>query len=134
MTFMEQITYNFNISEFIESDTALKHMIDNTPDEEAKKNIRLLVKNLLQPLRSLYRKPIYINSGYRCHRLNELVGGVPTSQHCKGQAADCRCLDPKKLLNILIGSGLDFDQAILYPTFLHLSYDPDRNRQMIIRK
>lgn len=31
---------------------------------------------------------IHINSGYRCRALNELVHGVPHSQHLTGEAAD----------------------------------------------
>ena len=32
---------------------------------------------------------IRITSGYRGPALNKAVGGVPTSQHCKGEAFDC---------------------------------------------
>lgn len=131
---MWQITKNFTLSEFIESDTADRLGIDNTPSEQAVENITLLCTKLLQPLRSLYGKPMYINSGYRCKELNEAVGGVESSQHRQGFAADVRCENPKALLSCLLSSGLVFDQAILYPTFLHLSYRPTRNRERVIRK
>lgn len=131
---MWQITKNFTLSEFIESDTADRLGIDNTPSEQAVENITLLCTKLLQPLRSLYGKPMYINSGYRCEELNKAVGGVESSQHRQGLAADVRCENPKALLSCLLSSGLMFDQAILYPTFLHLSYRPTRCRQQVIRK
>ncbi len=45
-------------------------------------------KKVLEPLRNYYGKAIHINSGYRCRALNELVHGVPHSQHLTGEAAD----------------------------------------------
>ena len=62
-----------------------------------------------------------INSGYRCPELNKAVGGVATSQHTKGEAADVACEHPAYLVEYLRKSGLDFDQCIQYSTFVHLS-------------
>ena len=42
----------------------------------------------LQKLRDLIGKPIKINSGYRCKKHNENVGGAPNSFHVQGLAAD----------------------------------------------
>ena len=77
-----------------------------------------------------------ISSGFRNPEVNKLVGGVPTCQHMKGQAADVRVKDPRKLLACLLESGLDFDQAILYQdgrnNFLYLSYNSERNRKQVL--
>ena len=78
----------FTLNELTRSDTATKNKIDNTPTAEAVKNLTVLVDNVLDPLREMYGKPIYISSGYRCPRLNKAVGGVACSQHKTGQAAD----------------------------------------------
>jgi len=131
-----KLSKNFDLEEFTASETADRIGIDNTPDGEVINNIQRLVTDLLQPLRSLYGKPIYINSGYRSKELNEAVGGVETSYHRRGLAADCRCENPKELLTMLKASGLKFDQAILYPTFLHIGYNPARtgNRMQVIIK
>ncbi|MDR2002656.1 MAG: hypothetical protein LBQ74_06465 [Prevotella sp.] len=71
----------------------------------------------------LYNEPSIINSGFRSQETNKAVGGVPNSQHTKGQAADVQVKDPRKLLATLLKSSLDFDQAILYQdgrnNFLH---------------
>ena len=88
--------------------------------------------NILQPLRDAWGEPLHINSGYRCLKLNQAVGGVPTSQHMLGQAADVRCSDPLKLAKLVKKLKLEFDQMILYPTFLHLSYQDGRNRGQIL--
>jgi uncharacterized protein YcbK (DUF882 family) len=39
-------------------------------------------------MRQLYGKPIRIASGYRCAEHNAAVGGVKTSAHLLGEAAD----------------------------------------------
>ena len=108
-------------------------------------NAIALVENVLDPLRQAYGKPIRVNSGYRCTAKNQNVGGVAQSQHLKGEAADIapagfRIQVPgfKRELNamaaILVEQGR-FDQLILYPTFLHVSYKHSgRNRGQILRK
>lgn len=73
------ITKNFTLSELVASDTATRMGIDNSPDEEVEKKLRLLATSILQPLRDRYGKPITVTSGYRCSKLNKAVGGVSTS-------------------------------------------------------
>jgi hypothetical protein len=118
----------------IKSETADKHGIPNIPDDKARVAIEELVKRTLQPLRTLYGRPIRISSGYRCLELNKLVGGKPMSQHIKGEAADCVAGDANRLLGILLAHNIPFDQAILYRkrNFLHLSLRADRNRRRIL--
>lgn len=114
------------------STTAKARGIQNIPNAEQIENLRKLCVRLLQPLRDLYNEPFIINSGFRNPELNKAVGGVPTSQHAKGKAADISVKEPRKLLAELLRSGLDFDQAILYPTFLHLSYHSGSNRKQVL--
>lgn len=129
---MSKISKNFTWAEFTASDTAKRHgILNQITDCDVRDNIIALVENVLQPLRDAYGKPININSGYRCPELNKKVGGVTTSQHTKGQAADCGVDDPLALARLLIDLGLEFDQAIVYPAFVHISYKADggnRNR------
>lgn len=44
----------------------------------------------LETLRCLIGHPVIINSGYRCPKHNQVVGGAPGSQHLVGRAADIR--------------------------------------------
>lgn len=130
-----RITKDFSLEEFTRSDEARKRGIQNSPSPEHIQNIKLLCVKLLQPLRYLYGSPMDINSGFRCKELNDILpGSSETSDHMKGLAADIRCKSPKKLLEVLLASNLIFDQAILYPTFLHLSYRPISNRNQVIYK
>lgn len=87
-----KLTDNFTLEELIKSSTATKLNIDNNPTEEITSNLLELSTKILQPIRNVYGKPIVISSGYRCTKLNKAVGGVSTSQHCKGEAADIRTI------------------------------------------
>lgn len=84
----QKLTEHFSLNEFTRSSVAAKHGICNEPPVEAISNLQNLCQEVLEPLRNYYGKAIHINSGYRCRALNELVHGVPHSQHLTGEAAD----------------------------------------------
>lgn len=118
-----RISANFTFAEFTKSDTAKRLHINNAITSwEVRDNIIALVEDVLQPLRDAWGGPLFINSGYRCPELNEAVGGVPTSQHVKGQAADVGVTDPLALAKLAIKKKINFDQMIVYPSFVHFSY------------
>lgn len=106
---MKKIKY-FKLSEFINSATAKRLSIDNTPSFEVVYNLNRLAE-YLDGIREKFGKPILISSGYRCPMLNKAVGGVVNSQHLKGLAADLVCSDIEKLLSI-IRETKGFDQVI----------------------
>ena len=87
----------------------------------AEQNLQALVEHVLDPARERLGMPITVNSGYRCPAHNKAVGGVKNSQHLKGEAADITCADNKRLAEIIEQLG-NYDQLIVYPTFLHVSY------------
>ena len=118
-----RISKNFTFAEFTKSDTAKRLHINNAITTwEVRDNIIALVEDVLQPLRDAWGGPLFINSGYRCPELNEAVDGVPTSQHVKGQAADVGVTDPLALAKLAIKKKINFDQMIVYPSFVHFSY------------
>lgn len=129
----DRVSKHFKFSEFTKSDTASRHHINNAiTDWEVRDNIIALVDNVLEPLREAWGGPLFINSGYRCKELNELVGGVETSQHRKGQAADVGVTDPYALAKLVQKMGLVYDQLGIYASFVHLSYNNDgENRKQI---
>lgn len=83
-----KLTEHFTLEELVRSHTATARGIDNTPARPVVDWLRYLCINILEPLRVEYGKPITLNSGYRCTKLNAAVGGVTNSQHMFGQAAD----------------------------------------------
>lgn len=98
--------------------TRTSRKIDNTPTFEAVHHLEELVEKLLDPLRYAYGKPIKVNSGYRCPALNKAVGGVTTSAHLQGYAADLDDLngDTEALIKFaktwVILNRVSFDQLI----------------------
>lgn len=94
----------FTLQEFIKSATAARLKIDNTPTNEILRNLQYGVSMVLDPLRRIHLKPIIITSGFRCEKLNKAVGGVPSSWHTKGNAADIHIKDmneAKEIFDIL---------------------------------
>lgn len=106
---MKKIKY-FSLSEFLNSATAKRLGIDNTPTFEVVDNLNKLA-DYLDVIREKVGKPIRISSGFRCPVLNKAVGGVPNSQHQKGLAADLICADMESLEKVLRETG-GFDQLI----------------------
>ena len=103
----------------------------------ARENIEALVRNVLDPVREKLGKPIQVNSGYRCKSHNEAVGGVKGSQHLVGEAADIRHTDGTDITDIVeaIKENGKFDQMIIYPGFVHVSYKRNgQNRKQVLRK
>lgn len=99
----------------------LKQPADKLP-AGCEENLGALVENVLEPARAAYGKPIYVNSGNRCSIHNAAVGGASSSQHMRGEAADLR-IDgkPEMLARIIVANG-KWDQLILYPSFVHVSW------------
>lgn len=131
---MGTLSKNFDWKEFEKSDTASRlHIVNIINDWEVRDNIKALVEDVLQPLRDKWGGPLFINSGYRSKELNEAVGGVETSQHRKGQAADVGVTDPYALAKLAKRMRLPYDQMIVYPSFVHFSHKADgENRGQIL--
>lgn len=126
----------FTLDELTRSDTAIARGIDNTPTEEAKKNLIQLVDKILDPLRDMYGKPIYVNSGYRSEALNKAVGGSKTSGHLLGTAVDIDAGTKagNKVLFDLIKHNFTFDQLIDEKDYswIHIDFNPKRLRNQIL--
>lgn len=114
----------FTIEEMTKSQTAKQNHIDNTPTKEITENLKK-VMYILDMIRVYIGKPILVNSGYRCKKLNEIVGGVQGSMHTKGLAADFRTKE-KKDINIMFEflkenqKKFKIIELINYTTFIHM--------------
>lgn len=111
--------------------------INNFPTWQAVDNLKILVTNLLDPLRVKWGKPLIVSSGYRCPEVNKAVGGAHNSQHLEGRAVDLdigTVDDNKKLFEFIATSGLAFDQLILENKgqWVHVSFNINKNRQQIL--
>ena len=133
---------NFSMDELTHSDTAARHGIDNTPNENEKDNLYKLAMELENVRKLLNNKPIYVSSGYRCLALNELLGSKRTSAHIKGLAVDFTCRQfgtPNEIVFAIINSDIPYDQVILeFDRWVHLSFCEDqetpRRQALVINK
>lgn len=120
-----QLTANFNLDEFIHSDTAISRGIleQFNPPSTVIANIKKLATQL-QIARDKLGKPMVFTSGYRCQKLNKAVGGVADSAHLTGMAVDIRYNSEshaKELIDALIFAG--FKRIGLGGTFIHVDID-----------
>lgn len=138
-----KLSPHLTLAEMIRSESAKRLRISNQPLPEHLDNMKLLAKNVFEPIRKHFGMPIYISSGYRSDKLNKAIKGSKTSQHCKGQAMDID-MDGSGLISnanvfYFIKDNLDFDQLIwefgdnYNPDWVHVSYvSPDKNRKQVL--
>ena len=82
-----KLTPNFTLAELTASPTGARLGIVNAPPPEHLEKLTLTAE-LLERVRQVLGCPVIVTSGYRCMRLNIAVGGVTSSDHARGQAAD----------------------------------------------
>ncbi len=112
---------------------------DNTPTDDAKKNLTALINNILNPLHEAYGGDIVVNSGYRSPEVNKNTkDSSTTSQHMKGQAADITGGSNeknKKLYDLIVSLNLPYDQLIWEcgGRWVHVSHTPTPRRMTLSR-
>jgi hypothetical protein len=114
---------SFTLEEMTSSQTAERHGIDNTPDNDVLMNLRRLAL-FLEDVRTAVGMPLRISSGYRSPEVNQKVGGKSTSQHCRGVAADIKVkgMTPDQVVRAIIKAGLPYDQVIReFDSWTHVS-------------
>lgn len=141
----EQLSEHFTLGELCRSQTAERHGVPNIPLKVHITKLRNLCEKVLEPVRQHFGEPLYVNSGYRCEYVNKLVGGVPYSQHMKGEAADVtvHSLDVAKRLRTYFDwmrEHVPYDQLILERKgnvwWIHVScrLDTRQNRRQVMMK
>ena len=129
-----QITKNFTLAELTTTNTG----IANEPNRQQTSALITLCGKVLQPARDMIGVPIHVNSGFRSVAVNSAVGGAPSSQHTRGEAADItvHSREGNKQLFELIRDNLPFDQLIDERDYswIHVSYKSEgENRKQVLR-
>lgn len=104
------LSQNFTLEELTVTSTGLV----NKPDSTEIFKLTELALHLLQPIRDRWGA-LQITSGFRSWAVNSAVGGVNTSQHCFGEAADfiTRHTQLDDVFEWIVKeSGLSFGQCI----------------------
>ena len=122
------LSANFTLEELCASAKAKElQIINQVTDAVHLRALKALTKEVLQPIRDLHGGPVTVTSGYRQPALNKALGGSPTSQHPKGEAADITVGSPadnKDLFEQIARSGIPYDQLICEfgGEWLHVSH------------
>ena len=141
-----RLSQHFTLGELCK--TSAKTADGNIPSHVHIENLKRLC-GWLEMLRDEWNRrygegndPIIINSGYRSPQVNKAVGGVATSNHLTGCAADIRVAGLEQLLRYAVilldvsdESGEDFDELLLERRgavmWLHLAVRPSGNRRKV---
>jgi len=140
-----KLSEHLDLSEVVRSESAKRKGISNMPTAEHIANFKVLAEKVFEPIRTNFRCPIIISSGYRSKELNAAIGGSATSQHCSGEAIDID-MDgtPNGVTNRMvfdyIKDNLVFDQLIYEfgnsenPDWVHVSYETNgAQRKQVLR-
>lgn len=125
---MTQLSDHFTLDELTRSEVGIRRGLDNTPPPEIVETLRFLASKL-EEVRAVLNAPMHINSAYRGPKVNAAVGGAPTSQHSKGEAADFVAPGfgtPLATCRAIVDAGIDFDQLIYEGSWVHVSFTLDR--------
>ena len=143
-----KLSQHFTLGELCK--TSVKTADGNIPSHSHIENLKRLC-GWLEMLRDTWNQrygegddPIIINSGYRSEAVNRAVGGVATSNHLTGCAADIRVYGMEQLLRYAVilldisdESKEDFDELLLERSakgtyWLHFAVrPPGKNRRKI---
>ena len=140
-----KLSEHFTLSEMCKTSVKYK----NVPNEVQVENLKRLC-SWLEMLRSEWNRrygegndPIIINSGFRSEAVNNVIGGVATSNHLTGCAADIRVAGMEQLiryatilLDISDQSREDFDELLLEYSprggyWLHFAVKSKGNRRKV---
>lgn len=82
-----QLTPHFTMAELTASNKARALGLGNTPPPELVPRL-VRTAEMLERIRSTLDVPVIVTSGYRSQAVNRAVGGVTSSDHTQGHAAD----------------------------------------------
>ena len=143
----EKLTEHFTLGEMTK--TSYKTKDGNIPSHVAIENLNRVCR-WLEMLREVWNErygegndPIIISSGYRSWEVNKRAGGVATSNHLVGCAADIKCAGKEQalryaviLLDIADEAKEDFDELIIEVRssriWVHFAVRPKGNRGKIL--
>lgn len=115
---------NFSFHEFIKTNQSEQ----NFPHDMQHVENLVCLWQYLEEIRDAFGEPLIINSAFRTPVVNHLVGGVSTSLHLCGRAADIRpeytddfYNELSRLAGIIRLSADDLSEFIVYKDFIHVA-------------
>ena len=140
---MRKISDHITYAEATKSQLAVRHNLDNTPNEFQLRRMKETAKRIFEPVRLFFDVMICVSSFFRSPAVNVKAGGSQTSGHCRGDSID---MDAdvfggvtNRELFYYIKNNLVFDQLIWEygnkqdPAWVHASYRTGFNRMQVLR-
>jgi hypothetical protein len=122
------LSEHFTLKEAIESETADRYGIDNTPSQTVIQNMKKASEGMEKVRSLLGDKACNVSSWYRSKMLNRKIGSNDTSDHPEGWCIDFRCPKfgtPQEICNKIVEDGtIKFDQLIYEGSWVHISFSP----------
>jgi len=140
------LTFNFTLKEFINSETATKNGYSEqwNPSQEIINNLTDLAANVAEPIRKRFGS-FSPTVAYRCARTNKAVGGASNSEHLYGKAFDETFVKDGKnisgeVFDWIVAGGLpkwsklilEFPDKNGVPRWLHIGYDKKNLSKQIL--
>lgn len=122
---------HFSFGELTITNTGLP----NIPNEREIGNLKRLANELEKVRKLCGNLPLAVSSGFRSEAVNKKAGGVETSAHRKGLAADFVIVGQgiKETFKLIRESDIQFDQLILEPRWIHFGLsDLPLRRQCLV--
>jgi hypothetical protein BACCOPRO_00949 len=139
---------NFTIGEMVQSGTAARLGLDNTPSPQIRVNLTETMR-LLECIRAEWAEycerkglgtpALRVGSGYRSPAVNKAVGGVKNSAHMYGYAADLNPVNGNEdeferfMANEFSKMGYAYDQIIIEQSktsrWVHVGYKRPDGKQ-----
>ncbi|NQU52252.1 MAG: hypothetical protein HQ522_06900 [Bacteroidetes bacterium] len=144
---MNKISAHITYAEATKSSVAIRHGLENKPNEEEIKRMKLVAEKVFEPMRKgLGGHAIFVSSFFRSELVNKKAGGSKTSGHRKGDSIDADAdvynipeLTNEDIFNF-IRDNLEFDQLIWEytnedgtPCWVHMSYREGNNRNQVLK-
>lgn len=125
-----KLSQHFDLSEFLRSETAVRHDLVLDPSPAVIANLRRLAADVLEPIRLRCGAPLVVTSGYRSPELNALVRGSDKSDHMTGCAADIHAIGISlvKLAAAIedLRADIPLKQSIAeFGSWIHVSVQPE---------
>ena len=127
-----KISKYFDWSEVTSTGTGLY----NEPEGLEMKSNLVICAAKMDVIRELFARPVIVHSWYRNQKVNSKVGGSKNSAHMKGYAVDFK-VDGMQDLEVALriaASDVKFDQLILEPSWVHISFAPEMRGQELTLK
>ena len=133
-TGLTYLTSHFSVEELSKTNTG----IPNIPPDDVVRHELTRTAQVLELCRAALGVALIVSSGYRCRAVNAAVGGVSTSAHVYGRAADFAPQNGWTLRDafdrLRHDGSIPYDQIILEPAWVHIGIAPQGvtpRRQML---